>query len=401
MLVKTHTNQTLNLNFPYSGNPESLLALPALIDPHVHFRVPGGEHKEDWLTGAQAAIAGGVTTVFDMPNTNPATTSTDLLDEKKEKIDKQLLEAGIPLHYGLFFGATADNLDQIRKVSPPAGGKIIGIKLFMGSSTGNLLVDTLETQEKIFQLAAELGLVVAVHAEDEAKIKMNKEKFKDNDSIKVHGLIRDRQVAAKAVAQAIEMAEFYKTKLYILHASTKEEIDLIRAAKATGITVFAETTPHHLFLDSEAYAVLGSKAQMNPPLRTPEDQRALWAGIADGTIDCVGTDHAPHTLEEKAKPYPYSPSGVPGIETSLPLLLNAYHKGKLTLENLVAVTSTNARRIFGLPETNDWVIIDLNLDKEVKNENLKTKCGWSPFAGWRLKGWPVATVLDNHVTHII
>ncbi len=393
MLIKSYNNQNLDLDLPSSLNLNNLLALPALIDPHVHFRVPGGEHKEDWKTGAQAAIHGGVTTVFDMPNNTPAITTAEALRNKKQIIDEQLSEVEIPLHYYFYFGATPDNLEEIKKVKD----EIIGIKLFMGSSTGNLLVDKRSNQEQIFKLAAELNLVVAVHAEDEIKIKMQKEKFKDNDSIKVHGLIRDRSVAASAVAQAIEMAEFYKTKLYVLHASTKEEVDLIREAKAKGVNVSAETTPHHLFLDSEAYAVLGSKAQMNPPLRTPEDQRALWAGIADGTIDTIGTDHAPHTLEEKARAYPDSPSGVPGIETSLPLLLSAYNKGKLSLEKLVAVMSGNAQKIFELPETNDWVIVDLNLEKEVRNEDLKTKCGWSPFAGWKLKGWPVATVLNGKV----
>lgn len=393
MKITTYNNQVIDADLPETFTGRNLLALPALVDPHVHFRVPGGEHKEDWQTGAQAAIHGGVTTVFDMPNNTPAVTTAEILRNKKQIIKGQLTTAGIPLHYYLYIGATPDNLDEIRK----AKDEIAGIKIFMGSSTGNLLVDKKEAQEKIFALAAELGLVVAVHAEDETLIARNKALLADNDSIKVHGLIRSAAVAYQAVEEALELAEQYHAKLYVLHVSTKGEVELIREAKQSGVNVFAEATPHHLFLDSEAYHILGAKVQMNPPLRTPEDRRALLQGIADGTIDCIGTDHAPHTLTEKAKSYPDSPSGVPGIETALPLLLNAYNTGKITLEKLVAITSDNARHIFNLPETNDWVIVDLDLEKEVRNEELKTKCGWSPFAGWRLKGWPVATVLNGKI----
>jgi len=396
MIIPTYDHKTVEVDLPAGTSQSNLLALPALVDPHVHFRVPGGEHKEDWQTGARAAIAGGVTTVFEMPNTNPPTTTADLLHAKKKAIEQQLKTIGIPLHYYLYIGATNDNLTEIEKVKD----EIIGIKLFMGSSTGNLLVDKKADQEKIFALAAKLNLPVAVHAESEALIERNKALHADNDSIKVHSLIRNAEVAATAVAQAIELAEQNGTRLYILHTSTAGEVDLIRAAKARGVQVFAEVTPHHLFLDSESYHVLGSRAQMNPPVRRPEDQTALWQGIANGTIDTVGTDHAPHLLSEKALPYPKSPSGVPGIETALPLLLNAYHKGKITLENLVAVISANAKKIFNLPANDDWVIVDLDLTKEVKNENLKTKCVWSPFAGWNLKGWPVVTMLNGKTFYL-
>lgn len=391
MNIKTWDNKTISLELPANFESKNLLALPALIDCHVHFRVPGGEHKEDWRTGAQAAIHGGVTTVLDMPNNTPSVTTLKLVEQKKQLIDTQLNEVGIPLHYGLYIGATKDNLAEIEK----AKDHIIGIKMFMGSSTGTLLVDKKEDQEAIFALATRLQLPLAVHAEDEAMIQKNKSIHEGNDSLKVHGFIRNPEVAKTAVAQAIELAEKYQTKLYILHVSTQGEVELVREAKTRGVKVFAETTPHHLFLDSEAYHTLGSKAQMNPPLRTPEDQEALWEGINDGTIDTIGTDHAPHTLEEKSKSYPDSPSGVPGIETALPLLLDAYSRGKLSLDGLIAITSTNAQNIFNLPKTDDLVIVDLDLQKEVRNENLKTKCGWSPFAGWTLKGWPVATILSE------
>lgn len=368
----------------------NLITLPGLIDPHVHFRTPGSEHKENWITGAQAALAGGFTTVIDMPNNNPTITNQVALEEKRKIIDEQLRQAGIPLRCYFYLGATADNLDEFVKTRD----EIIGIKLFMGASTGNLLVDRQVDQEKIFKRATELDLLVAVHAEDEEEIQKEKNKIA-NPTITDHSKIRSRAAAVKAVTQAIELAKKYNTKLYICHVSTKEELEIIKNAKKQGIKIYAEVTPHHLFLDESAYEKLGTLAQMNPPLRTAADCATLWQGIADGTIDTIGSDHAPHTLEEKSKPYPASPSGVPGIETTLPLLLTAYHKGKISLEKIIELTHDNPQKIFNLLKNNDQIIVDMNLEKEVKNANLKTKCGWSPFVGWKLIGWPVAAIIDN------
>lgn len=358
MKVKTWNNQFVEIDLPENtlGN---LMALPALIDPHVHFRTPGSEHKESWITGAEAAIAGGVTTVIDMPNNIPSTVSTLALKHKKEIIDAQLKTAGIPLHYYLYFGATADNLEEIKKVKD----QIIGVKLFMDASTGNLLVDKLEDQEKIFKICAELNLLLAVHAVTSAE-------------------------------RAVELAKKYHTKLYICHVSTNEEIGIIRQAKTEGFEIYAEVTPHHLFLTENDHERLGTLGKMNPPLHTVEDQKALWEAILDNTIDTIGTDHAPHTLAEKNVPEAQAPFGVPGIETNLPLLLNAYNQGKISLEKIVKLTSLNAKKIFNV-KNNDWVVVDLDLKREIKNENLKTKCGWSPFAGLKLKGRPIATVLKN------
>ena len=391
MIIKTWDNQTINLDLPenISGN---LVALPGLIDPHVHFRTPGHEYKEDWLSGAKAAIAGGVTTVLDMPNNKPAVIDSESLDTKQELINKQLDEAKISLHYGLYFGATDSNFEEAKKCRD----KIVAIKLFMGSSTGDLLVDNKETQAKWFELASELDLPIAVHAEDEEIIKLESAKF-NNPKVQDHSKMRPRKAAIKAVTNAIEMARQYNTKLYILHLNTKEEIELVKNAKAEGVQVHAEVTPHHLFLSEADYERLGTKAQMNPPLRTQEDCEALWQGIKDGVVDTIGTDHAPHTLEEKNKPYGEAPSGIPGIETYLPLLLNAYNENKISLEKIVGLTSTNPQKLFGLEQNSDWVIVDLDLEREVKDEDLKTKCGWSPFTGMKLKGWPVVTVLNEKV----
>lgn len=393
MKIKTWNNKNINIDLPnaMAGN---LIALPALIDPHVHFRTPGAEHKENWLTGAQAALAGGVTTVFDMPNNTPSVTSTSTLEQKKQLIDEQLKQSKIPLRYYLYFGATAENNDEIIKIRRSEDQKIISIKMFMGSSTGDLLVADRKKQEEIFKLATELNLVLAVHAEDETAIRLQTSDF-SQPQVSDHSKIRDRKAAIIAVKNAIEMAKKYDTKLYICHVSTSEEIGLIRAIKHAGAKVYAEVTPHHLFLSENDYNRLGTLGQMNPPLRTTFDQKALWQAILDGTIDTIGTDHAPHTLAEKALPYPQSPSGVPGIETCLPLLLNAHNNGKISLEKIAELTRFNIQKIFNLPENNDKVIVDLNLEREVNNAELKTKCGWSPFAGWKLKGWPVATVIQN------
>ncbi|MFH1946568.1 MAG: dihydroorotase family protein [Candidatus Magasanikbacteria bacterium] len=389
MKIKTYNNSEIEIDLP-DNTPGNLIALPALIDPHVHFRTPGAEHKENWITGAQAAIAGGVTTVFDMPNNWPSAVSHQHLELKKKIIDKQLNDAGIPLNYFLYLGATADNLNEIEKIGrledyllTEGGGKIVGVKLFMDASTGDLLVDKLEDQEKIFKTCAELNLLLAVHAVTSAE-------------------------------RAIELAKKYHTKLYICHVSTKKEIDLIRQTKTEGFEIYAEVTPHHLFLTENDHEHLGTLGKMNPPLHTTEDQKALWEAIFDGTIDTVGTDHAPHTLTEKSVPEAEAPFGVPGIETSLPLLLDAYNQGlpsvaflsaevltkeeaeggKISLEKIVELTSLNAKKIFGV-ENNDWVVVDLDFRFQIENFRLKTKCGWSPFSGWELQGKPVVTILNN------
>jgi len=368
-----------------------LTILPALIDPHVHFRTPGLEHKEDWRTAAQAAIAGGYTTVFDMPNTLPPTITAELLQQKKDIINQQLKEIGIPLHYQLFFGADKNHLAEIAKVKD----QVIGIKVFMGCSTGDLVIDDDESLHAVFKIAADNNMLVAVHAEDEHLMRENAKQFPLPQPYHVHSQIRNEKVAALAVEKAISLTREYGTRLYILHTSTKTEINLIRDAKAQGLPVFAETTPHHLFLNQFDYEVLNGKAVMNPPLRTTQDQEALFSAIREGIVDTIGSDHAPHTPDEKAKPYGACPSGVPGIETTLPLLLNAHHEGLLSLQQIVNVTSKHAREIFNLPANDDVVLVDLNKVKTVDEKALKTKCGWSPFAGRTLKGWPVYTVLGN------
>ncbi len=370
-----------------------LTLIPALIDPHVHFRTPGLEHKENWETAAKAAIYGGITTVFDMPNTIPPTTTLENLREKEALIHHQLIKIGIPLHFGLYLGADKDHFAEIARCKH----KIVGLKIFMGSSTGGLVMDDDDALHEAFKLAAANDLLVAVHAEDEALIKQREKEFHGRTDPAVHSHIRNVEVAVRATEKAIALARQYKTRLYILHVGTKREIELIKQAKQEGLEVFVETTPHFLFLSVEDYPHLGTKAQMNPPLRTREDVAALWQAIADGTIDTIGSDHAPHTLLEKAQPYGHSPSGVPGVETTLPLLLDACNHGRISLKQIIRLMRERILEIFRLPPSDDYVLLDLNKIASIEEQRLQTKCGWSPFAGRTLQGWPVMTILKGKV----
>ena len=373
-----------------------LTMLPAVIDPHVHFRTPGQEDKENWESGARAAIAGGVTRVFDMPNNIPACVTETLLQEKKTLINKQLSNTGIPLRYGLFFGADAGHLEEISKVK----NKIVGIKVFMGSSTGSLLIDNDEVFEKVCKIAAENNLIVAAHAEDEHILQELSKQNPESKDPKTHSKNRDRKAAIVALEKCIAASVRFGTKFYILHLSIKEEVALVRQAKRKGLPIYAETTPHHLFLSEDDYEKWGTRVQMNPPLRTKEDQKVLWDAVNEGIIDTIGTDHAPHLLSEKDKPFGHAPSGIPGIETSLPLLLNARSQGKLSLEKIVELTRINTESIFKIKPNDDIVLVDLNKEKIVGDNLLKTKCRWSPFSDQNLKGWPVYTVLKGKACNL-
>jgi dihydroorotase len=390
------TNERIDITIPSQQDltlsGEGLTVFPGLIDPHVHFRTPGMEYKEDWRTAAKAALYGGYTTVFDMPNTIPPTVSSELLNEKKALIDAQLKEIGIPLRYQLYFGADKNHLSEIHRVKHD----VIGIKVFMGCSTGNLVIDDDESLHAVFAIAASQNLIVAVHAEDEARIKEQKIKFKDAKNYADHSQIRDVEVATLAVEKAIAIARIYGTRLYILHVSTSDEIDLIKQAKKANLPVYAETTPHHLFLDDRCYPHLQGRAVVNPPLRASFHHDALFAAIREGTIDTIGSDHAPHLVTEKSHPYGDCPSGMPGIETTLPLLLTAHHDGLLSLENILALTHTRAREIFNLPKNDDTILVDLTQAKQVIPSNLKTKCAWSAFEGRELFGWPKYVIMNGH-----
>jgi dihydroorotase len=366
-----------------------LIAIPALIDPHVHFRVPGLEHKETWHSAAQAALKGGITTVFDMPNTLPACVTQPRICEKKKIIDTQLKEIDLPLRYHLYLGADKHHFQEIER----SAQDVIGLKVFMGSTTGDLIMDDDSSLHAAFSLASAHNLVLAVHAEDEALITERKARYLDLKP-HVHSQIRNWEVAYRATSKALELAKIYKTRLYLLHIGTRQELELIKQAKQDGIDVFAETTPHHLLLSEEDYKIWGTKVQVNPPLRSKEDNDALFAAIEDGIIDTIGSDHAPHTLEEKHKPYGQAPSGIPSIELMLPLLLST---NRISLTKLVELMRSNIEKIFRLAPNDDIVLINKEKIQTIEDSNLITKCGWSPYSGRTLKGFPAITIMRGKI----
>src|SRR3989338_8842614 len=371
------------------------IVLPGLIDVHVHLREPGLTQKEDFKTGTMAAAAGGVTTVLEMPNTKPATTTVKLLQEKRGMAKSKAV-----VNYGFYIGATADNIDEIRNAE-----NIAGVKVYMGSSTGNLLVTDKKAIKNLFSSGKRGG----VHAEDEELMKKNAAKYKDENNPAVHAKIRSSEVEAAAVKNAANILSSCKNanRIHFTHTSTKQAMEIIKSAKKNSSNISCDVTPHHLFLTYEELKKQGNFAKMNPALRSREDVEALWKAINSGVVDCIATDHAPHKKKEKETDYMEAPSGVPGLETMLPLLLDAVNKKMLTLQQLVKLTSENPARLFGIKNKvnlavgadADLVIVDMNMEKEVENKKLFTKCKWSPFAGWKLKGWPTTTIVNGNVVY--
>ncbi|TAE52739.1 MAG: dihydroorotase [Nostocales cyanobacterium] len=371
---------------------QGLTLLPGVIDPQVHFREPGLEHKEDLFTASCACAKGGVTSFLEMPNTKPLTTNQAALDDKLQRAASKCV-----VNYGFFIGATADNLQDLLSVQPTSG-----IKIFMGSMHGDLLVDQETTLENIFAHGSRL---IAVHAEDQERIKQRRQEFAGISDPAIHSQIQDNTAALLATQLALKLSKKYQRRLHILHLSTAEEAELLRVDKPSWVT--AEVTPQHLMLNTDAYKTIGTLAQMNPPLRSPHDNEVLWQALRDGVIDFIATDHAPHTLEEKGKTYPNTPSGMPGVETSLPLMLTAAMEGKCTVAQVVNWMSKAVATAYGIPNKGeitpgydaDLVLVDLDNYKPVRNEEMLTKCGWSSFEGWNLTGWPVTTIVGGEVVY--
>lgn len=371
---------------------QGLTLLPGVIDPQVHFREPGLEYKEDLFTASCACAKGGVTSFLEMPNTRPLTTTQLALDDKLQRASNKCL-----VNYGFFIGATAENLPDLLLAKPTPG-----IKIFMGSMHGQLLVDGEATLEAIF---ANGNRLIAVHAEDQARINQRRQEFAGIHDPAVHSQIQDNQAALLATQLALKLSQKYQRRLHILHMSTAEEAELLRQDKPSWVT--AEVTPQHLLLNTSAYEKIGTLAQMNPPLRSPHDNEVLWQALRDGVIDFIATDHAPHTLEEKAQEYPNSPSGMPGVETSLALMLTAAMEGRCTVSQVVNWMSKNVAVAYGIPNKGaiapgydaDLVLVDLNTYRPVRREELLTKCGWSPFEGWNLTGWAVTTIVGGEVVY--
>ncbi len=369
-----------------------LTLLPGAIDPQVHFREPGLEHKEDLHTATRACVRGGITSFLEMPNTRPLTTTQEALTAKLALAAQKCLA-----NYGFFIGATPECLPDLLTAHPACG-----IKIFMGSSHGALLVSREAEIEPIFARGSRL---IAVHAEDQARILERREQFAGRTDPAVHSEIQDVQAALAATKLALKLSKKYQRRLHILHLSTAAEADLLRQDKPAWVT--AEVTPQHLFLNVEAYERIGTLAQMNPPLRTAHDNAVLWQALRDGVLDFVATDHAPHTLAEKAKPYPQSPSGMPGVETSLPLLLTQAAQGRCTLAEVARWMSSGPAEAYGISGKGaiapgydaDLVLVDLESYKPVRREDLQTKCGWSPFEGWELTGWPEYTLVGGQIAY--
>ena len=374
------------------------------IDDHVHFREPGLTHKADIWTESRAAVAGGVTTVFDMPNTNPATITAEALKSKLE-----LAEGRSAANIGFHIGATNANADMICSlISEGDAGwdvkpeDVAGVKVFMGSSTGNMLVDKGEALDRLFALKEK---PVLVHCEDEAEIKANLQKaietYGEDIPFTEHENIRSRRACIKSSIKALEKAIKYGTRLVLCHISTKEEVEMVRAAKMNNPEIIAETSCNYLWFSNEDYARLGSRMKCNPSVKTTGDRQALREALASGAIDTIGSDHAPHLLSEKDEKYCKAPSGLPSIQQSLPVLITIADQEEIPLTRIASVFSEKAANIYGLKRGKiaqgyaaDIVIFDKNKEFVVRNEEQYSKCGWTPYEGETLKGW-IDTVFVN------
>ncbi|MGB3721101.1 MAG: dihydroorotase [Hyphomicrobiaceae bacterium] len=360
--------------------------LPGVIDTQVHFREPGLEHKEDLETGSRAAVLGGVTAVFEMPNTNPPTTNPDALADKVRRARHRMF-----CDFAFYVGATRENVDDIPELERLEGSA--GIKVFVGSSTGTLLVDDDPTLERIF---AKLRRRAAFHSEDEARLRERAGIRRPGDPSS-HPEWRDEIAALTSTQRLVRLAEKHGRRIHILHVSTAEEMAFLAEHKEWASV---EVTPHHLTLVApECYQRLGTYAQMNPPVREDRHRQALWAGLSAGIVDVLGSDHAPHTREEKDHAYPQSHSGMTGVQTLLPIMLDHVNAGRLSLERLVDLTSHGPQRLFGIRNKGriavgydgDLTVVDLKRQQTIDNSMIASRCGWTPYHGVTVTGWPVGT----------
>jgi dihydroorotase len=371
---------------------KDLIVLPGCIDTQVHFREPGSTDTEDLHSGSRPAIVGGITALFEMPNTNPPTANKV---EFQKKLD--LAKNRMYSNYAFYFGATANNANDLADLKNLEG--CCGIKLFAGSSTGNLLVAEEKDIEVVFQNSSK---VVAVHSEDEAILNINKKLIKKGD-VHSHPIWRSEECAMSSTRRIVKIAERYNKKAHILHVTTKQEIDFLSQHKGN---ITFEITPQHLTIYApDCYNKLGTYAQMNPPIRDKSHYDRLWYAVRNDYNDTIGSDHAPHLKENKDKEYPNSPSGMPGVQTLLPVMLNHVNDGKLKLGQLVKLLCENPVKIFGIKNKGyikkdydaDFTLVNLDKTIEIKNENIESKCGWSPFNGNKFKGTPVATIINGEI----
>ena len=369
--------------------------LPGAIDPHVHFRDPGNPEKEDLESGSRAAAAGGITSFLDMPNTSPNATNRLALEEKIASAAKKTVT-----HHGFFIGATTNNVSDLQSVQGMDG--ICGIKIFMGSSTGDLLVHEQKHLENIF---ANTGGIIATHAEDEIRLQSRIAEFKHRTDIAAHAECRDIECALIATKRATALAKDHSHRLHIVHLTSGKEADWLSSKKGDLITT--EVCTQHLTFDQDDVEKLGVRALMNPPIRYTEDKEKLWSRLKDGTIDCIVTDHAPHTLEAKSVGFPKAPAGMPGVETSLPRMLTHAKEGKCSISDIVKWMCAGPAKVYGIKNKGsliegfdgDLTLVDLENHRIIQDSDTWTRVGWTPYDGMELTGWPMYTIVDGNVVH--
>lgn len=375
--------------------------LPGLIDDQVHFREPGLTHKETIEAGSRAAVAGGITSFMEMPNTQPQTTTIELLEEKYEMAENSSFA-----NYSFMFGGTNDNLEEIKKIDPE---NVPALKLFLGSSTGNMLVDDEKVLEKIFK---ECPVLIAVHCEDEKTIQKNLqecvERYGDDIPIELHPKIRSEEACYISSSKAVALAKKTGARLHVFHISTAKELKLFDSRKPLkDKQITAEVCIHHLWFNDEDYATKGTFIKWNPAVKTRKDQEALMKGLLDDKLDVIATDHAPHTREEKKNPYTEAPSGGPLVQHALPAMLQFYHQGKISLEKIVEKMCHNPAILFDIEKRGfiregykaDLVLVDLNAPWAVQNGNILYKCGWSPFEGVTFKSRVTHTFVNGNLVY--
>lgn len=369
-----------------------LLAMPGVIDTQVHFREPGLEWKEDLETGSQAAVMGGVVAVFEMPNTNPTTTDADAFADKLKRAHHRM-----HCDHAFYVGGTHENIHMLAELERLKG--CCGVKVFMGASTGTLLI---ADDAGVAQVLGAVNRRATFHSEDEYRLAERRPLAREGDWTS-HDFVRDAQSAIQSTQRLVRLAREAGKRIHVLHVTTREEIEFLAGHKDVATV---EITPQHLTLVApEAYERLKGLAQMNPPIRDQYHVDGLWRGISGGIADVLGSDHAPHTLEEKAKPYPQSPSGMPGVQTLLPVMLNHVANGRLSLERLVDLTSAGAQRVFGVAGKGrmaegydgDVTLVDLKAKRVLQHKDMRSRCGWTPFDGMEVTGWPKATIIRGTV----
>ena len=368
------------------------IILPGVIDTQVHFREPGKNNAENLESGSRAAIAGGVTSVFEMPNTNPPTSTFEEFNKKLKSAENRMF-----CNYAFYFGATPDNMKELSLVNSLNG--CCGVKLFAGSSTGTLLVSNEKDIEKVIKNSSK---IISVHSEDENILNKRKKYIKEGD-VSSHPNWRNEDCALESTKRVVRIAQKHKKKIHILHVTTKQEIDFFAKNKEN---VTFEITPQHLTLFApDCYDKLKTLSQMNPPIRTKDHYDKLWEAVNESLVSTIGSDHAPHTLEEKNKIYPLSPSGMPGVQTLLPVMLNHINNGKLNLNKLVKLVCENPSKLFGIKSKGyikenydaDLTIVDMKKEVIIKNNWIESKCKWTPCNDFKVKGFPVGTIVNGKI----